>query len=197
MFTWWWSQSQIYPWLSVLKFVPINQVDVEIFHWISEHFDLLVWLHVKSTGHQVITIYLEGNMNVNTKFHDNPCHNCRSVSKMFLMVLDEKRNQQSYIKGAIKGVCIISEPWMSVPKFVSIHQEDVEIFHWIIESFYLLVTSDEMSGHHKNFIIDHKRRICTEFHGSPPNSCRDIWLKTKNVNLMAALEEDSQNNNSY
>ena len=40
------------PWMSVQRFMPIHAVEVEIFHWIHDNFDLLVGLKEKSGGHQ-------------------------------------------------------------------------------------------------------------------------------------------------
>ncbi len=34
--------------------------------------------------------------------------------------------------------------------------------------------------------------VCTKFHGNPSHGCRDISLKNTNVDLMAALEDKSE-----
>lgn len=53
--------------MSAPGFVPIRSVDVEIFHWISEDFDLLVELEEKLN----VRSDPLGTMNIFTKFHGN------------------------------------------------------------------------------------------------------------------------------
>ncbi len=51
--------------------VPVHQVDAEIFHWISENFDLLVVLRGKSTRIHPLRI-----INVCIKFPSSPSNSC-------------------------------------------------------------------------------------------------------------------------
>ncbi len=70
------------------------------------HFYLLVALEEKSDITKVITIHVEWDMNVFTKFHGKPSN--RSPDSV---------------------CCIFLGPWMSVKDIAAVHQIVVEVFH--------------------------------------------------------------------
>ncbi len=61
--------------MSVWCLVLIHLVDVEIFHWISEKFGLMVALD-ETSGDQVLRIPPLGTMNICSKCHGNPSNSC-------------------------------------------------------------------------------------------------------------------------
>lgn len=66
--------------MPVRKSVPTHLVDVEIFHRISEKFDLLVALDGKS-DHQSHYYSSSGDHEyLYQKFHGNPSDSCRDIS---------------------------------------------------------------------------------------------------------------------
>lgn len=54
--------------MCVQNVVPIHVIAIEIFHWITEKFELLVALYVKVS--KVIRIHLTGAMSMANKFHE-------------------------------------------------------------------------------------------------------------------------------
>ena len=64
------------PQKSVQRFGPIHHINVVIFHWKNETFDLLVALEEKSDITQVSRIHPLATMNVCTKGHVNPFSSC-------------------------------------------------------------------------------------------------------------------------
>ncbi len=83
---------------------------------------------------------------------------------------------------------------MYAQHFVPIHLVDVKIFYWVSENFDLLVALEE-----KVFTIHppDTMNVCSKFHDNPSNSCQDILLKNKNVNLMVAPKETSDDHQNH
>lgn len=60
--------------------MSIHLKDVEIFHRMSENFDVLVVLEVNQGIIKVIRLYPLGITNLCTKFHGNRSNGCRDIS---------------------------------------------------------------------------------------------------------------------
>ncbi len=70
------------PWMSEQKFEAVHPVDLEIFYWISENFDLLVALDEKWRVHQSQEDSSSGDHECRscTTFHGNPSNSCWDFS---------------------------------------------------------------------------------------------------------------------
>ncbi len=71
--------------------------------------------------------------------------------------------------------------------------------YWTKINFDLLVELDEGIWGHQSYYFDVPEgdmNMCIKFHGNPSNTFWDISLKTTNVNLLVAVEENSGDHQS-
>lgn len=70
-------QMVISLWMSVPNFVPIRQVDVRIFYWVTDNFDLMVVARRNKGAHLCyVTIHPLVTLNVCTKLQSDPSDCC-------------------------------------------------------------------------------------------------------------------------
>lgn len=53
-------------------------------------------------------------------------------------------------------------------------------------------TGNLLKNYQRHYRLYYERDDWTKLHGNPSHSCRDIFLWSKNVNLMVAPEEESE-----
>lgn len=130
-------------------------------------------------------------MNVFTKWHDNSS-SCGDISLWTTNVnLIGVQKEKSGIPNSFGY--IIWEPWISVPNFIPINQLNVVIFHCIqyVKTFTCCQWHRQSQGITKASSIHPLRTMnnCITFNGNPSNSCCDISVKNKNINLIVVPEE--------